>query len=69
MSYIGEDQTGFFPGRHIKDNIRTVMNIFEYGDKQPGKKLGLFFIDAITAFDNISWIFMKKLFKEMRFGD
>lgn len=69
MSYIGEDQVGFLAGRHIKDNLRTVMNILEYGDKQPGKKLGLFFLDVEKAFDNISWTFMKRTLKEMKFGD
>lgn len=68
-SYTGEDQVGFLPVWNIKDNLRTVLNILEYGDKQPGKKLVFFFLDAEKAFDNISWSFMKKVFREMRFGD
>lgn len=34
--YIEEDQAGFLPGSHIRDNLRIVLDIIEYGDKMPG---------------------------------
>lgn len=64
----GEDQTGFLPGRLIRDNVRMVIDITEYGDKTPGKKLG-FFLDAEKAFDNLNGHFMKKVLKKMRFSE
>lgn len=36
--YVKEDQAGFLPKRHIRDNVRTVVDIIEYGDKVPGEK-------------------------------
>lgn len=35
---IDKDQAGFLPNRHIKDNVREVLNIIELGDKNPGAK-------------------------------
>lgn len=35
---IGEDQAHFLLGRLIRDNIRTVLNILEYGDKLLGSR-------------------------------
>lgn len=67
-SYIGEDQTGFIPGWQIRENMRTVLNILELGDKIPSKKLGLFFVDAEKVFDNVSWKFLKKVLEKMKFG-
>lgn len=62
--YIGEDQTGFVPGCQIRENLRTVLNIIELGDKTPLKKLGLFFLDAEKAFDNVSCKFLKKVLEK-----
>lgn len=66
--YIGEDQAGFLPGRHIRENVRTVLNILEYADKTPAEKIGFFFLDAEKAFDNVDWQFMKQLLMEIAFG-
>lgn len=52
---IGTDQTGVLPRRHLRDNLRTVLNIIEYGDKSPMKKLGFFFLNAEKVFDNLNW--------------
>lgn len=65
---IGEDQGGFLPGCNIRDNIRMVLNIIEFTDKQPDKKIGLFFLDAEKVFANINWSFMKQVLKKMNFG-
>lgn len=40
---IEKDQAGFLPGCQLRDNIRTVIDIIEFGEKSPGLKLGLFF--------------------------
>lgn len=59
--YIKEDQAGFLPNHHIRDNVRTVVDMIEYGDKVPGEKIGLFFLDTEKAFDNVDWEFYEKL--------
>lgn len=46
IDFISEEQTGFLPQRHLKDNIRTVIDIIEYYDKNPGKEVALIFLDA-----------------------
>lgn len=46
-----------------------MLNITEYGDKSSGKTLGLFFLDAEKAFDNVNWQFMKKILHYWKFGD
>lgn len=33
---IMKDQAGFLPNRNIKDNLRIVLDILEYGEKTPG---------------------------------
>lgn len=55
---INKDQAGFLQNRHIRENVREVLNIIKFGDKNPGLKLGLFFIDAEKAF-NVNWNFLK----------
>lgn len=35
---IQEEQVNFLPGRHLKDNIRNLINFIEYYDKFPSKK-------------------------------
>lgn len=62
IKYIGEDQAGFLLGRYICDNLRFVLDV------TPTVKLGLFFLHAEKAFDNMNWQFMKRIFEEMLFG-
>lgn len=69
IKYTREDQAGFLPGCFIRENLRTVLNILEFGDKTLGGKLGLFFLDVEKAFDNINWPFMKTVLKTMNFGE
>lgn len=64
-----EDQAGFLPNRHIKDNIRIVVDLLEYGEMSPGKKFGFFFLDAEKAFDRVNWQFMKRILKEINMGE
>ncbi|XP_033024457.1 uncharacterized protein LOC117057724 [Lacerta agilis] len=62
---IHKDQTGFLPGRQMKENIRTIVDIIEYLEMKINKKAALIFIDAEKAFDNVSWIFMEKTLEKM----
>lgn len=54
IDHIGENQAGFLPGRHIRDNLRMVIDCLEYGDKVTMEKLGFLFLDAEKAFDNMN---------------
>lgn len=65
---ISTDQAGFLPQRHIRDNIRVVLDMIELGDKTPGLKMGLFFLDTEKAFNNINWDFLRMTLLEMQFG-
>lgn len=67
-SYIGEEQTGFLPGRHLK-NIRTVINLIEFYDKHLGREMGLVFMDAEKAFDNLDLGFMIEMLIKMEIGE
>lgn len=67
-SYIKEEQMGFLLGRHLKDNIRTLLNIIEYYDKHPEKEIGLVFLDAEKTFNNLVWNFMMQMLTTMEAG-
>lgn len=67
--YIQEDQVGFLPNRHLKDNIRILMNLIEFYDKNPGRQVGLTFFDAEKGFDNLNWEFLIAVLKEINFGN
>lgn len=67
--YIQEDQVEFLPNRHLKDNIRTLINVIEYYDKSPGKQAGLIFVDAEKVFDNLNLEFLTALLEKMDFSN
>uniref|UniRef100_A0A803TS93 Reverse transcriptase domain-containing protein n=1 Tax=Anolis carolinensis TaxID=28377 RepID=A0A803TS93_ANOCA len=67
-SWISEEQTSFLPGRKMGNNIRCIVDIIEYYDKNHQKELALLSIDAEKAFDNLNWGFFKLLFKEIDIG-
>lgn len=69
VDMISEDQSGVLPRRNIRDNVRRVLDMVELGDKSPGLKMGLFFLNAEKAFDNIDWNFIKITLEEMKFGE
>lgn len=68
-NYINEEQTGFLPNRHLKENIRTVINVIEFYDKHLEKEIGLIFLDAEKAFDNLDWSFMLEMLIKMEIGE
>lgn len=62
------DYNGTIENDIDRENTRVVLNILDYGDEVPGKKIGLFFMDAEKAFNNVSWCFVKKTFKAIIVG-
>ena len=64
---IHEDQTGFMPGRQMKDNIRHVINVLQKV-KNMKTKAATIFLDAEKAFDNVSWLFLKKTLQKTNCG-
>lgn len=69
VDYIKEEQPGFIPQRHLKDNIRTVLNVIEYYEKHTEKSVELVFLDAEKAFDNLNWKFMLLILEKMKIGE
>uniref|UniRef100_A0A803TXE9 Reverse transcriptase domain-containing protein n=1 Tax=Anolis carolinensis TaxID=28377 RepID=A0A803TXE9_ANOCA len=65
---IGEDQSGFLPGRQMKENIRNILNAIEYYDKNIQKEIAFLFLDAEKAFDNVNWSCMFEILREMDAG-
>lgn len=52
------DQTGFLRKRHLRRNIRTILNVLEFYEEHPEKQLAILFTEAEKAFDNVHWDFM-----------
>uniref|UniRef100_A0A670JC67 Reverse transcriptase domain-containing protein n=2 Tax=Podarcis muralis TaxID=64176 RepID=A0A670JC67_PODMU len=65
---IHKDQAGFLPGRHLYENTRNIIDILELLQTNRNTRAVLIFIDAEKAFDNISWLFMKKNLEGMGVG-
>uniref|UniRef100_A0A670J9A9 Reverse transcriptase domain-containing protein n=1 Tax=Podarcis muralis TaxID=64176 RepID=A0A670J9A9_PODMU len=68
IKIIHKDQTGFLPGRHIRNNTRNIVNIIEYLSERCDKPASLIFVDAEKAFDNVAWEFMLKNLEFMEVG-
>uniref|UniRef100_A0A803TA98 Reverse transcriptase domain-containing protein n=1 Tax=Anolis carolinensis TaxID=28377 RepID=A0A803TA98_ANOCA len=66
--WIKEEQVGFLPTRQVRDNVRTILNVIEYYEKNNQEELALLSLDAEKAFDNLNWDFLKLLLKELDFG-
>lgn len=69
VEYINQDQVGFLPERHLKNNLRVLINVLEWVERQPSKKLGLIFIDSEKAFDKLEWDFLKGVLKVTDVGN
>ena len=64
---IDEDQSGYMKGRFIGNNIRTVLDIFDYCEILE-EKGALIFLDYQKAFDSVEWTFMEKCLQKFEFG-
>ena len=64
---VGSQQTAYIKNRFIGENIRTVLDILEYTEKQniPGLMLCL---DFQKAFDSLEWNFMHSVLDKFNFG-
>uniref|UniRef100_A0A803TR72 Reverse transcriptase domain-containing protein n=1 Tax=Anolis carolinensis TaxID=28377 RepID=A0A803TR72_ANOCA len=67
-TWIAEDQKGFLPGRKMRDNVRCILDIIEYYEKNHQKEVALLSVDAEKAFDNLNWNFFKLAFQEIDIG-
>lgn len=65
---IGEEQSGFMPGRNICNNIRLILDMIDYNDYISDDSFVLF-VDFYKAFDTISHQFMFKAIQVFGFGD
>uniref|UniRef100_A0A803TU04 Reverse transcriptase domain-containing protein n=1 Tax=Anolis carolinensis TaxID=28377 RepID=A0A803TU04_ANOCA len=65
---IHEDQCGFLPGRHQRDNIRIIMNAIEYYEKNRQREMAFLFLDAEKAFDSVNWFCILEILSEMDIG-
>ena len=64
---IHKDQSGFVAGRNIADNLRKILDIFEYADKENMK--GLFIaVDFLKAFDRVHYQSVYRTLEWMNFG-
>uniref|UniRef100_A0A670IZP3 Reverse transcriptase domain-containing protein n=1 Tax=Podarcis muralis TaxID=64176 RepID=A0A670IZP3_PODMU len=68
IKIIHKDQAGFLPGRQIKNNTRSIINIIEYLSERYDKPASLIFVDAEKAFDNVAWDFMLRNLEFMEVG-
>uniref|UniRef100_A0A670K5V5 Reverse transcriptase domain-containing protein n=1 Tax=Podarcis muralis TaxID=64176 RepID=A0A670K5V5_PODMU len=65
---IHKDQAGFLPGRQMRDNIRNIVDMFEYLSARVDKEVIMMFVDAEKAFDNVAWDFMLRNLEHMEVG-
>ena len=65
---ISEDQTGYIKGRYIGENIRTILDLFEYTNNKIDPGI-IMFLDFEKAFDTISWEFLFDTLKAFNFGN
>ena len=64
---ISPDQTGYIKGRYIGQNLRTIIDIIEYTNKENISGL-MVFLDFQKAFDTISWPYLFTTLKAFNFG-
>ena len=64
---INHDQTGFFKGRYIGENIRLIIDVMEYTKAHdiPGILVSL---DFRKAFDSLEWPFITRTLDTFNFG-
>ena len=64
---IDKDQTGFIKGRFIGENTRLIYDIMNFTEHNDIPGL-LVLIDFEKAFDSLSWSFIQKALKFLKFG-
>ena len=67
-SVINNDQVGYIKGRYIGENLRTILDIFEFTATKANPGIAVF-LDFEKAFDTVSWKFMLKALNRFNFGE
>lgn len=52
-----QDQEDFLPKRHLRNNVKTILNVLEYYEAHLEK-----------TFDNVTWQFLIEQIKDMELG-
>lgn len=66
--FIHQDQNGFLPHRHLRDNLRVILNTLEFYETHPDKPMVMIFLDAQKAFDRVNWNFIMQQLEVMGLG-
>jgi len=61
------DQTGFLKGRLVSDNIRCLLHIL-HASESDTHPAAVFSLDALKAFDRVSWIYLWQVLENFGFG-
>jgi hypothetical protein len=64
---INPDQTGYFKGRYIDENVRLIYDLIHYTDKLNQKGIAIF-LDFKKAFDSIEWNYLLETLHLFNFG-
>lgn len=53
----------------MSDNVRILIDMIEYLDMKPNKKVAFIFVYAGKVFDKVLWNFLKKILEQMEMGE
>ena len=65
---IDKDQTGFVKGRYIGESIRLIYDLLNFTEQNNIPRL-ILLIDFEKTFDSLSWQFIQKALKFLKFGN
>ena len=65
---IHSNQSGHIVGRHIGENIRSILDIMDYTNKANDLSGLITFIDSERAFYSLEWAFLNRCLELFNFG-
>ena len=65
---INGNQTAYIKGRHIGENARLILDIFEYCETENSSGI-LLILDFEKAFDSVEWNFLFKTLQKFNIGN